>query len=100
MTVSLFVILLAVFSAVSSICSEGIKKLLDEGNIGYSSNILVFVVSCIVGIGGTAIYYTVDGIAFSLVNIICMILMGLASSMGAMVGYDKVIQTIKQIDNL
>ena len=53
-------------------------------------------IACIVGIGGTAIYYVLAGVAFTSVNVICMILMGLATAIGAMVGYDKVIQTIKQ----
>ena len=36
-------------------------------------------------------------VPFSATNIICMVLMGVATAVGAMVGYDKVIQTIKQI---
>lgn len=96
MTVSLFIILLTVFSTVTSVCTEGIKKLLDENKVNYASNSLVFIIACIVGICGTAIYYITDSIAFNSINIIFMILMGLATSMGAMVGYDKVIQTIQQ----
>ena len=36
-------------------------------------------------------------IDFNLINVTCMILMGLASSMGAALGYDKVTQTLKQL---
>lgn len=96
MTLTLFLGLLAAFSTITGICTEGIKKLLDENKVSYSSNMLAFVVSCVVGIGGTAVNYVMSGIPFNAPNVICMVLMGLATSMGAMVGYDKVIQTVKQ----
>ena len=97
MNVALFITLLTGFSAVTSICAEGCKRFLDEANIFYSSNILVLIIACIVGIGGTGVYYILNSIEFSVINITCMILMGVATSMGAMVGYDKVIQAINQI---
>lgn len=97
MNIAIFVALLVVFSAVTSLLTETCKKLLDDTTITYSSNVLVVIIACIVGIFGTGIYYVLSGITFNLVNIICMPLMGLATSVGSMVGYDKVIQTIKQI---
>lgn len=97
MNVTLFITLLAVFSTTTSICTEGCKKILDDIKISYSSNILAFLVACIVGIGGTSIYYIINSIEFNAINIVFMFLMGLATSFGAMVGYDKVVQTIKQL---
>ena len=97
MDVTLFVTLLTVFSTVTSIFTEGCKKFLDDLKVTYASNILAFIVACIVGIGGTAIYYVLCSVDFNATNIVCMILMGFATSIGAMVGYDKVIQTIGQI---
>lgn len=97
MNITLFITLLTVFSTVTGICTEGCKKLLDDLKVAYASNILAFVIACVIGIGGTAIYYVLCSIEFNAINIVCMILMGLATSIGAMVGYDKVIQTIEQI---
>lgn len=97
MTVSMFVILLSAFSLIVGLLTQAIKKLLDGLGAKYSSNVVAVIVSAIVGIGGTAIYYIIAGISFSATNIICMVLMGIATAVGAMVGYDKVIQTIKQI---
>lgn len=97
MTVSMFVILLSAFSLIVGLLTQAIKKLLDGLGAKYSSNVVAVIVSAIVGIGGTAIYYVISGIPFSATNIICMVLMGIATAVGAMVGYDKVIQTIKQI---
>lgn len=97
MSVTLFITLLTAFSTITSVCTECFKKLLNEAKIVYATNILVFVIACVVGIGGTAIYYVLCSIEFNITNVICMVLMGLASSIGAMVGYDKVIQTITQL---
>ena len=96
MSVSLFLMLLTMFSAITGICTEGVKNLLNDRKIEFSSNALAFIIACIVGIGGTAIYYILCNIPFAVNNVVCMILMGIASAMGAMVGYDKVVQAIKQ----
>ena len=102
MDVTLFIALLTAFSAITSLCTEGFKKLLDGIGIYYSSNVLAFLVACIVGAGGTGVYYILNSIEFTMANIVfmvLMVLMGLATSMTAMVGYDKVVQTITQIKN-
>lgn len=97
MNIAIFIALLVVFSAVTSLLAEACKKVLDDTTITYSSNILVVIIACIVGILGTGIYYILFNIDFNLANIICMPLMGITTAVGSMVGYDKVIQTIKQI---
>ena len=97
MTIALFLTLVAVLATVTSLLTEAVKKVLDAKNVTYASNIVVVIVACIVGIGGTAAYYGLAGIPFTAPNIICMALMGVAVSVGSMVGYDKVMQAIKQI---
>ena len=97
MNVSLFITLLTAFSAVTSLFTQFMKKILDEKGKTYSSNVLVAIIGCIVGICGTGVYYILYSIDFNLINVTCMILMGLASSMGAALGYDKVTQTLKQL---
>lgn len=97
MNIALFIALLVAFSAITSLLTEACKKLLDDTTIIYSSNVLVVIIACIVGILGTGVYYTLCGIDFTIANIVCMPLMGLATSVGSMIGYDKVIQTIKQL---
>ena len=97
MTAQTFMILLSVFSLIVGLTVQALKKLLDSLGASYSSNAVAVTVSAVVGVGGTAVYYVIAGIAFSAANIICMLLMGLAAAVGAMVGYDKVIQTVKQI---
>lgn len=97
MTVTMFIMLLTAFSTLTGLCTEGIKKLLDEQGVSYASNLLACIVGLIVGVCGTAAYYVIATIPFSAVNVVCMVLMGVASAVGAMVGYDKLMQMLKQL---
>lgn len=91
MTVEMFLVLLLGLSTVASIITEVIKKLfLSDGNV------TAFIVSFIVGIIGTLIYYQLSTISFTLNNIIYAFLMGLASSLTSQVGYDKIKETIQK----
>lgn len=96
MTTTTFLILLSAFSIISSVITEGIKKLVqDKANLPY--NLVTLVTSMIIGIAGCAIYYRFYTISFTVNNIICMLLMGFASGLSSMVGFDKVKQTIEQL---
>ena len=97
MTVAMFILLMTICSAVSSLLTEGVKKWFDNANKTYSSNLIAMVNAIVVGCGGTAIAYILLGIAFTLPNILCLVLMAVAVWLGSMVGYDKVIQLIAQI---
>lgn len=99
MNVTLFIALLVVFSTITSLCTEAVKKILNELNVKYATNILVVILSLIVGVAGTGVYYVLFSIEFNIINIVCMPLMGIATAVGSMVGYDKVIQTIEQLKN-
>ena len=98
MTVQIFLMLLTVFSTLTSLVTQGVKAFLDTANATYSSNIVALYVAVVVGAGGTAIYYIANGIEWTLMNIICVLLMALANWLGAMLGYDKVKQAITQIN--
>lgn len=97
MTVTMFIALLTMFATVTSICTEGVKKILNELNVAYASNLLASIIACVIGVGGAAVYYILFSMAFTPANIVCMILMGVATAFGAMVGYDKVVQAIEQM---
>lgn len=96
MTTTMFLILLSAFSVFTSLVTEGIKKVvLDKANLSY--NIVALVSALVIGGCGTAVYYQLNGIAFTGNNVIYMVLMGLASGLVSMVGFDKVCQAIRQI---
>lgn len=100
MTLTLFVTLLVVLAVCVSLITEAVKKFLDDAGVKYSSNVVVLIVSVIVGAGGTALMYLFLGIAFTPPNIVCIVLMAVAVWVGAMVGYDKVVQMIEQLKNI
>lgn len=100
MTLTLFIALLVILAVCVSLITEAVKRFLDDAGIKYSANIVVLIVAVIVGAGGTALMYLFMGIAFTPPNIVCMVLMAVAVWVGAMVGYDKVIQMIEQLKNL
>lgn len=97
MTVTSFLIILGICAAVTTLITEGIKKLLNEANVTYASNLLALIVAVIVGCGATALYYVNYQVPFNALNSVYLALMGLANWLGATLGYDKVRQTIAQI---
>ena len=97
MTVTAFLIILTVCAAVTSLVTEGIKKLLDGMGARYASNILGLIVALIVGGGTTVLYYVNYQVPFTALNSVYLALMGVANWLGAMVGYDKVRQAIEQM---
>lgn len=96
MNANLFLILLSVFSVISGLVTEAIKKLInDKANLSY--NLVALIVALIVGGVGCGVYYQLNGILFTANNIIYMILMGFASGLVSMVGFDKVKQAVEQL---
>lgn len=96
MTLPIFLGLLFAFGILVSLLTQVIKKMLDDAQRKYSANFIVLLISLVVGILGTAIFYALVGIPFTAVNVMCMVLMGFAVWLSAMQGYDKVVQLIKQ----
>ena len=96
MTTTTFLMLLSSFSVLSGLVTEGIKKLIsDKTNMSY--NIIALVVALVIGGAGSAVYYQLNAIPFNLDNIIYLVLMGLASGLCSMVGFDKIKQAVEQI---
>ena len=96
MNTTTFLMLLSAFSVLSGLVTEGVKKLVsDKANLSY--NIVALIVSLIIGGVGCGVYYQLNTIPFNVNNVIYLILMGLASGLVSMVGFDKVKQAIGQI---
>lgn len=100
MTITLFMALIVVLAIAVSLLTEAVKKFFEGTKVTYSSNVVVLIISIIVGIGGTAMAYISLGIAFTPPNIVCMVLMAVAVWVGSMLGYDKVLQMVEQIKNI
>lgn len=100
MTVTLFVTVLTLGSMCSGLLTEAIKKFYENAKMEYSANVIALINAVIVGMGGTAIMYMLLGISWTVNNIICLVLMGIAVWVASMIGYDKVIQMLEQIADI
>lgn len=96
MTFELFMGLLTIGSVGSGFVTEAVKKYCNNREIKYKSNEVAFINSMIFGLGGGIIGYLVNGVAFNATNIALIIPLILCNWIGCTIGYDKVIQTIKQ----
>ena len=99
MTVTLFVSILTIGAAASGLLTEAIKKWYANAGKKYSANAIALVDAVVIGCAGTSVIYMLTGIPWSINNVICMILMGICVWVGSMIGYDKIIQLIKQLSN-
>lgn len=99
MPISFMTTALLAVSLLTNLTVEGIKKLLDGTTAKYSSNVLAAIISTLIAGGACAVYLIMSDIAFSLkIGVEIVILMYL-SFLVSTVGYDKVIQAIKQIQS-
>ncbi len=98
MDTTMFLILLSAFSIISSLVTEGIKNVATD-KVNFSYNIIALITSLTVGGGGTVVYYQLNAVPFTVNNVIYAVLMGLASGLVSMVGFDKVKQAIVQFTN-
>ena len=97
MTTTLFVTLLTILSIISSLFTEALKKTLPKK---VSSTLLVLIVAIVIGWGGCAVAYILMSIPFTVTTITSLIIMAPAVWLGATLGYDKVMEVVKQITGL
>lgn len=97
MSISFMISALLGVSLLTNLTVEGIKKLLDESHVKYSSNVLAAILSTILSGCICAGYLIMNDVGLSIkigVEIVVLMYLGFLVST---VGYDKVIQTLKQL---
>lgn len=95
MSVELFLSLLLGFSTITSLITEAIKKIIK--NSDFPVDMIVLCVSILVGGVGSMIYYMIMNIPVDGMNVTYCALMAIATWLSSMVGYDKVVEAIKQL---
>lgn len=88
---------LLIVSLVTNLTVEGIKKLLEGTKVKYSSNVLAAILSVFIACAVCVIYLIMTDTVFTLkigVEVVVLMYLGFLVST---VGYDKVVQMIKQI---
>ena len=93
MTIEMFIYMFTFGSAFASLITEATKKAFPA----ISNNILALIDAVVVGFGGSLCAYVFLNIPIDFKNVLSAVLMSLCIWIGSMLGYDKVIQTIKQL---
>ena len=99
MTLNIFLLLLLVTSVFTGLFTQGIKTWLSDMNKSYHANILAGAVSIALSMLIGAAYIILTGSALNDKMFVYLIALILLSWLSAMVGYDKVVQAILQIQN-
>ncbi len=87
---------LLAISILTSFIVEGIKKILDSRNKKCPSNLLAIIVSALVTVIASVVYIVVKNIPFSFLLVVEILILVLLSFLVATLGYDKVMQLLKQ----
>ena len=98
MTGSLFLSLVAASALITSLLTEAIKTTCNNAGKTISANIIALINAFVVGGIGTAIAYVLLAIPFTFTNIVYLVLMIATTWIGSTVGYDKVMQTLSQLN--
>lgn len=93
MSLTLFITLVTILSLISSLITQGIKKTYNTTK----PTLVVAIVSAVTGWGGGIAAYILMGIAFTPASIVALILLAPTIWLCATLGYDKVMEVIKQI---
>ena len=91
---------LAVISVLTSLTVQALKKLLDEKGAKYSSNVLAVIVAVVLTVACAIGYIIYFDVAVNAQVIITIVALTFFSFLGSTVGYDKVIQLIKQLGDI
>lgn len=93
MSIDVFIAFFAMASVASSLVTEAVKKAFSN----LSSNVIALIDAVLIGGVGSFMYFVLKGTVITPVSVIFSLLMALCVWLGSMVGYDKVMQTLKQI---
>lgn len=97
MNYNIFAILLLVISTLTGLVTEAVKKLLDERGMATKPNTTAGIISLVLSVAVGVAYIIFNGEAFTSQTIIAIIALTFLSWLCAMLGYDKVMQTLTQL---
>lgn len=96
MTFTLFCGLLTGLGVLTALIIEFIKSVLDGYKKTYNTQTVSLISGLVVGVVGTIVVYILMAIPFTALNIVFIVFEGLAVTIGAQLGYDKVISVLKE----
>lgn len=97
MSVSLFISFLVIASALNTLVTEAVKKAYENAGLKCSPNVVALINAFAIGGCGTAASYIILGLPWNATNILALVGMIACVWVGSMIGFDRIIQTLKQI---
>ena len=97
MDLSFLTTALIAVSLLTNLTVEGLKKLMDERGMTYSSNLLAAITSVIIAAAIFGGYMIMNDITFTIKIAVQIVVLMYLAFLSSTVGYDKIIQTLKQI---
>lgn len=88
---------LAIISALTMMTVQAIKKILDEKEIKYSSNVLAAIVSTVLAVAVSIAHTLYFNVPFSVQLVVIVVALTYLSFLIAMLGYDKVVRPLLEI---
>ena len=96
MTLTLFVTLVTILSLIDSLFTQAIKKNFNSTK----PTLVALILAIVIGWAGGAAAYILMGITFTASSIICLVLLAPTVWLVATLGYDKVMEVLKQIGTM
>ena len=90
---------LAMISVLTTLATQAIKTMFDKGGFNYVSNIIASVVSVIISMFVVVVYPYVNGVPITSQVICSGIATAFCAVLCACISYDKVIQTLRDLNN-
>ena len=97
MDLSFLTTALIAVSLLTNLTVEGLKKLMDERGMTYSSNLLAAITSVVIAAAIFGGYMIMNDIAFTIKIAVQIVVLMYLAFLSSTVGYDKIVQTLKQI---
>ena len=91
-----FLLGLLISSTLTGLATEAVKKILTEHNVTYRANTLAGLVALVLSAAIGTSYIILTNSAFTSQMIVYLVAMVVMSWLCAMLGYDKVVQSISQ----
>lgn len=100
MTMEMFLIGLMVVSTLTGFVTEAVKSICTEHSWKYSANTVAGICAFVVALAVGICYVLFTGIAVTVQVVIVLFALVVMSWLCAMVGYDKVMQSVEQFKNI
>ena len=96
MTIQTALFMLLIVATMTGLVTEAVKKVLQEAGAGYKPNLLAGAVAVVLSVAVGGAYMILTETALNAQMAVYLLALVFLSWLSAMVGYDKVMQTITQ----